>query len=869
MSTARGPGRWARGWLAVAFGLLAVLGGVSGKAAAGAGRGPKEAVGKWGAGGGSQARGFWTAPWDGPLAARIYRRPGLRLSALWIPPRLVVDYLPAQLPPPIVTQDVIDYLRAAQNADGSFNGWPYWIVSALQILGASPSDPQAAVGHFLSLENADGSFSGAEGAAGDLWPTREAVLSLLMLNSGPTSANATVSYIARRQGDDGNFHDNNDWGDEWGLGSMLSVLLSLTGANSWAGVDEAAAIEYLDERQQANGSWFNEVFHTYWALLAYHILGQVPPGLDAALAYIYDSQQPAGYLGRGGVVVRSSQTLDPADYTWQLAALAALYMYQSAPRDEQALRNYIIANYGGDGSWHSDPTQTAGAAMTLALLDGHPDAVQRWVNGMFGLPADRVVITTGVDGAPNPVASGGQVQCSVTASDPLGHNLSYQWTATDAGGDPVGGFDDPTSPSPIWTAPVNRTDQVVSYTISVTVTCAEGQQATGSYQQQVNPVPDEVRIAAGPSGQPNPVGSGGQVQCSVTAEDSRRHALTYQWTATDADGNPAGSFENADSAKATWTAPANYTDAPIKYTISVTVTCERGQQATASYEQVVNPVPDEVRITDGPKGEPNPVESEGQVQCSVTAEDSRGHPVSYRWQARGPDGKAAGSFDDPTKANPVWTAPLNAGEQPVQYTISVTVTCEKGAKAEASFVQEVLGGHKVRIVDVTFQWPRPPDENVRSGETLPCAVEAEDTLGHELSYLWQASFQAGQSAGSFDDPTSATPTWTPPEVAEETEVNFTVTVICSEGLRAVENYRVTVVPRLTGDVDGDGQLTARDIALFFVNFRAVLYGKKKWDPGADVDHDGDVDANDAAALLEAFLRAGAGAAAAAAASRKQ
>ncbi|MBW2097062.1 MAG: right-handed parallel beta-helix repeat-containing protein, partial [Deltaproteobacteria bacterium] len=288
-----------------------------------------------------------------------------------------------------------------------------------------------------------------------------------------------------------------------------------------------------------------------------------------------------------------------------------------------------------------------------------------------------VMIAESPTGTPNPVASGSQVQCTVEAEDSRGHTLSYQWSAE--GG--AGSFDDASQQNPTWTAPENTTDNIAEYEISVTVTCSEGEWATASYTQQVNPLADEVTITAGPSGDPNPVASGGQVQCTVEAEDSRGHDLTYQWSAE----GDAGSFDDATTQNPTWSAPQNTTDNVAEYEISVTVTCSQAQSAAASYTEQVNPVADEVTITAGPAGDPNPVAPGGQVQCSVTAEDSRGHPLSYEWSAEGD----AGSFDADSLENPTWTAPANSTGEVAEYEISVTVTCSEAKSVTASYTQQV------------------------------------------------------------------------------------------------------------------------------------------------------------------------------------
>jgi len=98
-----------------------------------------------------------------------------------------------------------------------------------------------------------------------------------------------------------------------------------------------------------------------------------------------------------------------------------------------------------------------------------------------------------------------------------------------------------------------------------------------------------------------------------------------------------------------------------------------------------------VTITDGPSGDVNPCASAAQVQCSVSAEDNSGHGLIYSWTAEDSGGNAAGSFDDATKQNPIWTAPDNDTALVAEYEISVTVTCaqEQGVNASGSYTQQV------------------------------------------------------------------------------------------------------------------------------------------------------------------------------------
>ncbi len=90
-----------------------------------------------------------------------------------------------------------------------------------------------------------------------------------------------------------------------------------------------------------------------------------------------------------------------------------------------------------------------------------------------------------------------------------------------------------------------------------------------------------------------------------------------------------------------------------------------------------------VEITDGPSGDPNPVEAGGQVLCTVTARHSGNLPLTYKWTATG------GRFDDPQVQTPIWTAPPAGAGAPAQYGITVTVRAADGTEVGASYLQQI------------------------------------------------------------------------------------------------------------------------------------------------------------------------------------
>lgn len=441
---------------------------------------------------------------------------------------------------------------------------------------------------------------------------------------------------------------------------------------------------------------------------------------------------------------------------------------------------------------HSD--ELMDVTMYVTARSGRAKAVTGSYTQQVNPVADAIVITSGPLGLTNPMPSGGIVHCRVFAEDSRNHPLSYQWSAKDGADNPAGSFNDPTVRNPVWTAPANLTDSPVNYTLTVRISCsgvvptAVGEEITASYTQTVSPIKDVVRITSGPSGSGSPIDSLATVGVTVTAEDNRPgHALSYHWTAKDWAGNPAGSFDNADSREPEWTAPANMSDAIAKYTLTVTVTCDHGASASASFRQAVNPVPDGVKIKVGPSGTPNPVASSGVMACTVTAVDARRHDLTYAWTAQDGMGNPAGSFDNPNSRTPHWTAPANLTDAEAQYTISVVVTCEGAFTSSGAFKARVAPvPDQVTISSGPNGLPNPAD----SSATVNCAATATDSRGHGVSYLWTCS------AGSFDDATKQNPVWIAPNNASESVVYHTITVTatCAQGASNSASYQQGVNP---------------------------------------------------------------------------
>jgi hypothetical protein len=407
--------------------------------------------------------------------------------------------------------------------------------------------------------------------------------------------------------------------------------------------------------------------------------------------------------------------------------------------------------YAPDGSTYGSPTVNDEEVLFLPVVAGETYYIQVELFERGPLyydlsvtvdAPDIVTITSGPTGSPNPVASGGSAALSVTATDSLGHDLTYFWEQTCS---PLlsglGTFTDPSNPggngrivpNPVWIAPANPTTTMRSCNIKVTVSDERSAATTvvATFTQNVRPAGDALTIAVPPSGTPNPVLPGGTVALSVTASDVLGHSLSYEWVATcPVVLGGSGSFAPSNTERnPSWTPPVNMNGTAQVCTITVTVNDGQGLSVTAGYPQQVDPMPDVVTITTPPSGNPNPVASGATAQLGVTASDSLGHQVSYAWAATCPAALGGhGGFSDAAIRTPVWTAPVNATGAPQGCTLTVTASDTRGQTANASFTQTVNSvPHTVTITAGPSGTPDP----VASGRTVALSVTAVDSIaGH-------------------------------------------------------------------------------------------------------------------------------------------
>jgi len=283
----------------------------------------------------------------------------------------------------------------------------------------------------------------------------------------------------------------------------------------------------------------------------------------------------------------------------------------------------LTASPTGGSTFDGWAGDCAGTAVTCALtMDG-----AKAVSATFTPPPHTLAITGGPGGSPNPVASGGAVNLSVTANDSLGHTLFYAWSVTSCTGGLGSGSSISASRTPTWTAPANTTGSQQSCTIQVTVNdgaVPDPKSVSQSFTETVNFLVHTVTITSGPGGSPNPVASGGAVTLSVTATDSFGDGLTYAWSVISCTGGlDSGSLSNAALQNPAWTAPANTTGSQQSCTISVQVSDGILPSVPGSYSQAVNAVPPpppssyNLNVTAAGSGTGSITSSVGGINCGV------------------------------------------------------------------------------------------------------------------------------------------------------------------------------------------------------------------------------------------------------------
>jgi hypothetical protein len=202
----------------------------------------------------------------------------------------------------------------------------------------------------------------------------------------------------------------------------------------------------------------------------------------------------------------------------------------------------------------------------------------------------------------------------------------------------------------------------------------------------------------------------------------------------------------------------------------------------------------------------------GAVTTSVDVHDSLDHALTFQWGAMCPTLGANGAFSPTALGQSVtWTAPSNTTGSTQTCTLQVTVDDGHGETLSASYPQRVTSApHSLKITSGPSANPNP----VAPSGTVALGVTAADSLGHVLSYAWQATCPAALGNGTFvADASAPTASWTAPAASGESDFSCIIRVTVTDSQnKSVQNSYAQMVSAGAPSGPADDAITSESRA---------------------------------------------------------
>ena len=360
------------------------------------------------------------------------------------------------------------------------------------------------------------------------------------------------------------------------------------------------------------------------------------------------------------------------------------------------------------------------------------------------------------------VDEGSCIQLHGTVTDHDCNVVTVLWQAD------KGTFDDPTSLDPVYYAPMTPycEGEDVCITLVATDSCgAVGRDAFWLHINNVNHAP------LADAGEDLAVNEGATVRLTCSASDPDGDAVSVYWTSECGQGT----FDDPTQLHPCYLAPmtSRCEGQPIVLTMTVTDACGASTCDTlVVYVRNVNCPPT------ADAGEDVCVDEGATVLLTCGAMDPDGDALSYYWTAE----CGRGVFNDPTLLHPTYTAPYTDSCSGETVTVTLTVTDACGAISTDSIV--------IYVRDVNH----PPVVELGPGFCLDeCAAVGMMPVVSDPECA-PLSYQLTATAGSFDDPCAANPTYYAPgiDVCEGIDVTISLRVTDPCGLYASDSMSIHI-----------------------------------------------------------------------------
>lgn len=387
-------------------------------------------------------------------------------------------------------------------------------------------------------------------------------------------------------------------------------------------------------------------------------------------------------------------------------------------------------------------------------------------------------------GATQTVQSGTTVQLDGSASsDPDNDDsISYTWSQT--GGTPSVTLNNSSNEQPSFVAPVVTEDTELTFQLVVTD------------NHGLSSEPATVRVTVQPIPNTKPTANAGSNQTTtgfntVTLDgsgsndpDSGDSIASYAWSQTG--GTPSVTLNNANTAQASFSAPA-VSDTSV-LTFSLIVTDSHGLASDpATVEVTIEPL-NQKPIANA--GSPQTVQSGATVQLDGSAsndpdfyaefEEEESGIQRYTWTQ---NGTPSVTLNDANTATPSFTAPIVQQETILTFALIVTDNFE--ADSDPATVQITVQPTANNSLTANAG----NDQTVLSGEIVSLDGTSSDVAS---SYTWTQT--AGSPTVSLLDGDTPMPSFTAPTVSSETTLTLSLVITNDGKTSTADHVNITIKP---------------------------------------------------------------------------
>ena len=329
-----------------------------------------------------------------------------------------------------------------------------------------------------------------------------------------------------------------------------------------------------------------------------------------------------------------------------------------------------------------------------------------------------------------------------------------------------------------------------NYTIVLTVTDDDGESSSTSLEILILNLDNEVPIPVASSNLNNGIANeGAEVILSAEQSYDDDQITTYLWQQIDSNGNQVSgsgalNITDYDKVNASFTAPA--VDADTGYTFRLTLTDNNNSSASDEISILVNNSPTAETMDDLEVNE-----SSGTLELEGSGSDT--NTFWYKWtQSGGP--ALAGGIDDSTSATASFTVPE------VDFDTNLTFLLTVEDEYSATDTSEV-------VIAINNSPTADAGENAeynesRGNESIKITLDgsgSNDTnnTDESMSYDWLLSGTSGDNlitvtSIELDATEPSKPTFTSPQVEQDTNLTFQLTVTDNDGVSATDSVVISI-----------------------------------------------------------------------------